>query len=409
MILYGQKVDIVTLVEKLKHDNMLEKVGGITYISYVANYGGDFSPEAPAYIVAEYSIRRKLVVKAMALEQIAGDMTQDVKNQVLPVISELSTMGNASESETKNAKEAALALAALIDMRCNRGDDCICTGLRDLDSYITSFEPGHLIIVAGRPGHGKSALATTIASNVADKGHHVLMFSMEMTNEEVMSRILLKKAVIEREKGNPSAGFVFLSGDDLKKPKEMSEEKWDCYFAGLEVIGKMPLMINEQSMLTPADVLNISNRIKNSEGLSLIIIDYLQLMSSGRNETNRVQEVSFITRELKKIAGQLHVPIILLSQLNRTNDKENRLPRLTDLRDSGSIEQDANTVLLLHRESEKNESGAEELTNKTVVNIAKQRNGRQGICCLTFIPQRSYFVDYVDEGHYEPRGFTPPI
>jgi replicative DNA helicase len=132
-------------------------------------------------------------------------------------------------------------------------------------------------------------------------------------------------------------------------------------------------------------------------------------MSSGRNETNRVQEVSFITRELKKIAGQLHVPIILLSQLNRTNDKENRLPRLTDLRDSGSIEQDANTVLLLHRESEKNEAGAEELTNKTVVNIAKQRNGKQGICCLTFIPQRSYFVDYVDEGHYEPRGFTPPI
>lgn len=409
MILAGEDVNNVTLVEKLKQDGLLEKVGGISYVSYIAYCSEMFPVDTQAHIVAEYGLRRRLITKAMEISDIAGDVTQGVEDRILPIAAELTAFSKVDEGETKSAKDAALELAALIDKRCNRGDDCIKTGLTDLDDYVTSFEPGHLIVIAGRPGHGKSALAGTIAVNVAEKGKHVLMFSMEMTREEVMSRFVLRKAKKAKDKNNPNAGFVFLSGDDLKKPKDMDEDKWGAYLHGLDVVSKLPIMINSQSALTPADVSNIATTVKNQEGLSLIIIDYLQLMASGRkNDNNRVQEISYITREIKKMAGRLHVPIILLSQLNRTNDKENRLPRLTDLRDSGSIEQDANTVLLIQRESEKNEAGAEVLTNRTLVNIAKQREGKQGVCCLTFIPQRSYFADYIDEGRYEPRGFTPP-
>ena len=410
MILAGEDVNVVSLTEKLKHEGSIEKAGLITFVSHISHCSEMFPVEAQAYIVAEYGLRRRLIMKAMEITGIAEDVTQDVADRILPIASELTTLSKIDEDDTKSAKDAALELAALIDRRCNRSDDCIKTYLTDVDDYVTSFEPGHLVIVAGRPGHGKSALADTIAVNVAEKGKHVLMFSMEMTREEVMSRFVLRKAKKEKEEGNPQAGYIFLSGDDLKKPHDMDDDKWSAYLHGLDVVSKLPIMINSQSALTPSDVSSIATTIKKQEGLSLVIIDYLQLMSSGRkNENNRVQEISYITREIKKIAGRLHVPIILLSQLNRTNDKENRLPRLTDLRDSGSIEQDANTVLLIHRESEKNEAGAEVLTNKTYVNVAKQRDGKQGVCCLTFVPQRSYFADYIDEGRYEPRGFTPPV
>lgn len=394
MILAGEPLDIVTITEKLRHDGTYEKVGFMT-ISHIGDIGIIKCAEAQAKIVAEYSRRRRLVQKARMLEAMAADSQEDVDKVAHDFANDFSGMTMAADENTKTAKDGVMELAALIDQRAARQENLMDTGLSDVDKYITSLEPGQLVIIAGRPGHGKTALAGTIAVNVALKGKRVLMFSMEMSREELLGRFVSRLGGI--------------SGDKLKKPNDMSKDEWDRYIKGLNEVSKLPITINSQGALTPSEVANISTRSKGKDGIDLVVIDYLQLMSSGNRADSRVNEISYITRSLKNLAVKLKVPIILLSQLSRANDKENRPPRLTDLRDSGSIEQDANTVLLIHRESSiSDDMKTLELTNKTFVNIAKQRDGECGTVLVTFIPSRGYFVNYIDEGRYEPKGFMPP-
>ena len=394
MILANEPLDIVNLTEKLRHDGNLDKVGFGT-IKHIGIAGIVACVESQAEIVAEYSRRRRLVEMARALEVMAADFQQDVEKLAHDFANDVSGMTVTADENTKTAKEGVMELAALIDQRSARQGEMLNTGLADVDKYLTGFEPGQLIGIAGRPGHGKTALAGTIAVNMAQRGKRILMFSMEMSREELLGRF------VSRIGG--------LSGDKLKKPNGMSQEEWGRYIKGLDAVSKLPVTINSQADLTPADVASISARCNSNGGLDVIVIDYLQLMNSGNRSDGRVQEISYITRSLKNLAVKLKVPIVLLSQLSRANDKENRAPKLTDLRDSGSIEQDANTVLLIHRESHLSEDmKAMELSNKTFVNIAKQRDGECGTVLVTFIPSRGYFVNYIEEAHYEGKGFTPP-
>lgn len=395
MILAKEPLDIVTLTEKLRHDGTLDKVGFGT-IKHIGMVGVVGCVEAQAEIIAEHSRRRRLVEKARALEVMAADFKQDIERLAYDFANDVSGMTATADENTKTAKDAAMELAALIDQRSARQGEMLNTGLADVDKYLTGLEPGQLIVIAGRPGHGKTALAGTIAVNMAQRGKRILMFSMEMSREEMLGRF------VSRIGG--------LSGEKLKKPNDMSQDEWDRYIKGLDEVSKLPLTINSQGALTPADVASIAARWESNGGIDVIVIDYLQLMNSGNRSDNRVQEISYITRSLKNLAVNLKVPIILLSQLSRANDKENRAPKLTDLRDSGSIEQDANTVLLIHRESHlSDDMKTQELTNKTFVNIAKQRDGECGTVLVTFIPSRGYFVNYIDEGRYEAKGFTPPV
>lgn len=381
MILSNEPVDMVTLAEKLRHEGNLDRVGLRTITDIGRNSLG-INIQAQAKIIAEYARRRRLIEKARSLEAMAADFQQDVDQVAFGFANDIAGMTSVADDNTKTAKEGLMELSALIDKRMQRKDELLNTGLADLDAVLTGFEAGQLVVIAGRPGHGKTALAGTMAVNMAKRGRKILMFSMEMSREELLARFVSREGDV--------------SGEKIKKPHEMTAEDWNKYFAAFEAVGKFPLMINSQANLTPAEVANIATRIKGQHGLDVVMIDYLQLMSSGRRTDSRVQEISYITRALKNLAVSLKVPIILLSQLNRSNDREKRQPQLTDLRDSGSIEQDANTVILINRDSETGEGETVKLTNKTFVNVAKQRDGACGAVVLAFIPNRGFFADYID-------------
>lgn len=387
MIIADEPLDLVTLTEALKSTDSLTKIGGLKMVTQLCApcYVADVI--AQAKIVADYARRRRLIEKAQLLQSSASDMSQEPDKLAVDFASDISGMTIAADESTKTAKDSAIDFATLIDQRSKQKEKLLNTGLKDIDSKITSLEGGQLIIIAGRPGHGKTALAGTIAVNMALRGKKILMFSMEMSREELMGRFVSRVGKI--------------AGEKLKRPSEMTPDDWTRYVKALNDVGKLPIAINSQGELTPADVTSITTRWQRQKGLDVVIIDYLQLMSGGRKTDSRVQEISYITRTMKNLAVKLKVPIILLSQLSRANDKENRAPKLTDLRDSGSIEQDANTVLLIHRESQlSGDNKTVELTNKTIVDIAKQRDGECGSVLLTFIPTMSYFANYIDDGRF---------
>lgn len=387
MIIADEPLDMVTLAESLKSAGVLSKVGGLPMITELCKPCYVADVVAQAKIVADYARRRRLIEKAQLLQSSASDMSQEPDKLAVEFASDISGMTIVADESTKTAQESAIEFAGLVDLRLKQKDKLLNTGLKDIDSKITSLEGGQLIIIAGRPGHGKTALAGTIAVNMALRGKKILMFSMEMSHEELMGRFVSRIGKI--------------AGEKLKRPDEMSQDDWTRYVKALDDVGRLPIAINSQGDLTPADVTSIATRWKRQKGLDVIIIDYLQLMSSGHKNEGRVQEISYITRSIKNLAVKLKVPIILLSQLSRANDKENRTPRLTDLRESGSIEQDANKVLLIHRESQlSGDNKTVELTNKTIVDIAKQRDGECGSVLLTFIPTMSYFANYIDDGHF---------
>ena len=385
MVIADEPLDMVTLSDRLKRDGNLDKIGGLGEITAICQPTFVANVEAQAKIVADYARRRRLIEKARILASMSQDMSQNPDEIACQIASDISGMTTEADESTKTAKDAVMEFSSLIDQRLKRKGELLNTGLVDIDAKITSLEAGQLIIIAGRPGHGKTALAGTVAVNMALKGKKILMFSMEMSHEELLGRFVSRL-------GN-------ISGEKLKKPELMTDNDWSAYITALADVGKLPIAINSQGDLTPADVANIATRWQRQNGLDVIMIDYLQLMNSGRKSDSRVQEVSYITRTLKNLAVKLKLPIILLSQLSRANDKENRAPKLTDLRDSGSIEQDANTVLLIHRESSISpDKKMLELSNKTFVNIAKQRDGACGTVMLTFIPSLSYFANYIDDG-----------
>lgn len=387
MVIADEPMDMVNLSEKLKRDGNLDKIGGLGVITDICKPEFIANVEAQAKIVADYAQRRRLVEKARILAANVQDMNQKPDEVACQIADDISGLTTEASENTKTAKDGVMDFATLIDKRAKRKGELLNTGLTDIDAKIKSFEAGQLVVIAGRPGHGKTALAGTIAVNMALRGKKILMFSMEMSHEELLGRFVSRLGGI--------------SGEKLKEPSQMTPDDWSAYVTALNSVGELPIAINSQGDLTPADVANVATRWQRHNGLDVIMIDYLQLMSSGKKTDSRVQEVSYITRTLKNLAVRLKLPIILLSQLSRANDKENRAPKLTDLRDSGTIEQDANTVLLIHREASLSaDKKTIEVSNKTYVNIAKQRDGSCGTVMLTFIPTMSYFANYIDDGHF---------
>lgn len=387
MVIAEEPLDMVNLSERLKRDGNLDKIGGLGVITDICQPAFVANVEAQAKIVADYSRRRRLIEKGRMLATLAQDMTQEPDEVACQIADDISGLTTEASENTKTAKDGVMDFASLIDKRVKRKGELLNTGLTDIDAKIKSFEAGQLVVIAGRPGHGKTALAGTIAVNMALRGKKILMFSMEMSHEELLGRFVSRLGGI--------------SGEKLKEPSQMTPDDWSAYVTALNSVGELPIAINSQGDLTPADVANVATRWQRHNGLDVIMIDYLQLMSSGKKTDSRVQEVSYITRTLKNLAVRLKLPIILLSQLSRANDKENRAPKLTDLRDSGTIEQDANTVLLIHRETSLSaDKKTIEVSNKTYVNIAKQRDGSCGTVMLTFIPTMSYFANYIDDGHF---------
>jgi replicative DNA helicase len=252
----------------------------------------------------------------------------------------------------------------------------LSTGFVDLDQKLAGMQPANLVVVAGRPGMGKSAIALNIATNVAVKGESVAIFSLEMSKEEIVQRIL------------SSVGQV----DSKKLRNGQLGPLWQRVVDAAGKMYKAPIFIDDSSMVTVTDIRAKCRRLKRKRGLALVVVDYLQLLQASTRE-NRQQEISEITRNLKNLAKELEVPIIAVSQLNRSvESRENRRPRLSDLRESGAIEQDADVVIFVYRHEYYHPEDQEKKGIAELI-IDKHRSGATGTVEMTFQPEFTRFAN----------------
>jgi replicative DNA helicase len=264
------------------------------------------------------------------------------------------------------------------------------TGFKDLDNKLQGIQRGDLIVVAGRPSMGKTSLAMNIAENVLldeDSNGAVIIFSLEMPGESLTTRLLSGMTKINQQ--NVRSGM--LKDDELKILLQQSEK-----------LKNMPLWIDDSSLLSPMELRAKARRLARSEenGLSLIVVDYLQLMQLPLSTENRVNQISEISRSLKSLAKELNVPVIALSQLNRAvEQRPNKRPIMADLRDSGAIEQDADVILFIYRDEVYNEDS--EQGNKAEIIIGKQRNGPIGTVNLTFLKEFTRFENFSNDSYYD--------
>jgi replicative DNA helicase len=263
----------------------------------------------------------------------------------------------------------------------------ITSGFRDIDHYTAGLQPGNFIILAARPAMGKTSMALNMAAATAkEDGKPVAVFSLEMTNDELVSRLLCSEARIDAQqmrKGN-------LRPDD-----------WEKISYAMGVLAETPIFIDDTGTVTCSEIRSRCRRLQASEGLGAVFIDYLQLVkpSSSTKNVNRNEELSEICRSLKALAKELRIPVIALAQLNRAvEQRQDKRPMLADLRDSGAIEQEADMVTFLYRDAYYNPETAEGDTTEFI--IAKQRNGPTGTIKLRFLKEHTLFVPYGDASHF---------
>ena len=358
-------VDIVTVSEELKKRKKLESVGGRTYISELPMYA-PVTTNAGEYakIVAEKSSLRRLIKAADEIKEASYNSAEDT--ETILDNAEQAIFGIAQTRQKRDFKPLADIvwedLEHIGDLQRNAGKlTGVTTGFRRLDDNLGGFQKSNLIILAAPPGMGKTAFALNVAANAAIKGGaKVLIFSLEMANMELGERMLSMEAKVELEK--------------LKKGK-IQQSDWERLGVASDRLAKATINIDDNGGVSVFEIRNKCRRMKADKGLDLVVVDHLGLMT-WPNESNRVMEISKLTRYLKLMAKELEVPVLVLSQLSREAAKGKRMPQLTDLRDSGSIEQDADVVIFLHRAGYYDKDA--ENANVCTVRIAKHRNGSTG-------------------------------
>ena len=299
---------------------------------------------------------------------------------------------NKNDQSLRSAKDLTKSTMDKLHELSNKSDGLIgsSTGFKDLDSKLQGVQNGDLIVVAGRPSMGKTSFAMNIAENILldeNATGSVLIFSLEMPGESLTTRLLSGMTKLNQQ--NVRSGM--LKDDELRILLKKSEE-----------LKNLPLWIDDSSILSPMELRAKARRLARTEkdGLSLIVVDYLQLMQLPLSTENRVNQISEISRSLKSLAKELNVPVIALSQLNRAvEQRPNKRPIMADLRDSGAIEQDADVILFIYRDEVYNEDS--EQGNKAEIIIGKQRNGPIGTVNLTFLKEFTRFENFSSDSFYE--------
>ncbi|HBM98247.1 MAG TPA: replicative DNA helicase [Ruminococcus sp.] len=370
MINFGAAIDFVTLLEKLKQNKAFDEATGKTYLMDLVNNCPSISnAEEYAKVIADkYNIRRlitaarEIIDDASAGEEEPSVLIDSAEQKIFEI-----RRGN-EKSGLENIKSVVLQTFDRLDSLNKETDDSmkpIPSGIGDLDRVITGLNRSDLILLAARPGMGKTSFALNIARYAACTAKKtVAFFSLEMSKEQLASRLLSTEALI--------------SGTKLRTGK-LSEEEWSRLIPASDVLSNSELYLDDTPGIT---ITEMKSRLRRLHNLDLVVIDYLQLMASGKRIDNRVQEISEITRNLKILAKEMNVPVITLSQLSRASEKrDDHRPQLSDLRDSGSIEQDADIVLFLYREgyyADKNADNAAAQTsdmNSGECIVAKNRHG----------------------------------
>ena len=393
----NKPLDPLTVSEKLDNKNSLNKVGGKDYLIELATSTPSAANlEAYAEIIRQRSITRKLMkANSDISELISNPQGQDgasLLDKAESMIFALNDETNLNDQNLQSMRELIPSTMDRLHELSNKSDGLIgsSTGFKDLDNKLQGLQNGDLIVVAGRPSMGKTSFAMNIAENVLiddDSNGAILIFSLEMPGESLTTRLLSGMTKLNQQ--NVRSGM--LKDDELRILLQQSEK-----------LKNMPLWIDDSSILSPMELRAKARRLARTEkdGLSLIVVDYLQLMQLPLSIENRVNQISEISRSLKSLAKELNVPVIALSQLNRAvEQRPNKRPIMADLRDSGAIEQDADVILFIYRDEVYNEDS--EQGNKAEIIIGKQRNGPIGTVNLTFLKEFTRFENFSSDRFYE--------
>ncbi|MCS7092230.1 MAG: replicative DNA helicase [Patescibacteria group bacterium] len=351
-------IDVLTISERLKKKKLLKSIGGLTFLTNLSNKVPTTAHvEHYGRIVRDFAIKRSLLKTASKLVEMSTDDSMSVSELLDKAESEVYSLSTQSSSKGFEHIKNVLTVSfdRLDELYKNPGEmRGVATGFADLDKTLSGLQPSNLIILAARPGVGKTALALNIASYVAVKNKKpVGFFSLEMSKEELNDRLLVAHAEIDSWK---------------LKTGRLTEDEFAKLSEAMGILYDAPIFIDDTPALSILEMRSRARRLQVEQGLELLIVDYLQLARS-RNLENRVQEVGEISQGLKNLARELKIPVLALSQLSRAVEhRGEKKPQLADLRESGSIEQDADVVMFLYREDDEN-------MNNIALDVAKHRNG----------------------------------
>ncbi len=366
-------IDFLTVTEELDQMGQLAEVGGPAYISaLINNVPSSLHAEAYGRIVEQTSIRRKMLEAANQIAKLAYE--EETGLEAVMDEAEKAVFGVSERRMTRDLQPIQTVLSDYydrIDQLAQRGEDTfgVPTGFIDLDRLLGGLQPSDFLIIAGRPGSGKTSFMLSVAK-IAAQVHkkHIAIFSMEMSNEQLVQRLIAQETGIDAH--------------HLRTGK-LTDDEWALFAHAIEVLNDTHIYLDDTPGLTPLQLRTKSRRLHMEFNLDLILVDYLQLMSSGIRSENRVQEVSYISRNMKILARELNVPVLAAAQLSRAiEQRADKEPQLSDLRESGSLEQDSDVVMFIHRpELYEKDSLKQHLVQ---IKIAKHRNGPVGNIELVF-------------------------
>ncbi|MDO4721580.1 MAG: replicative DNA helicase [Peptostreptococcaceae bacterium] len=388
MTLYkkSEPVDVITVSEELRKRSLIEMVGGYTYLTNLSD-APDFTRHVSKYaeIVKEKATLRKLIKAGSEIVQTgySGEKElQDILGDAEKSIFDIS-QSKLRQSMSSIREVVLSAYEILEEIYRNKGRMVgVTSGFIDLDHKTNGLQKTDLILIAARPAMGKTAFSLNIAHNAALRGNcHVALFSLEMSKEQLIQRMVAAESRVELTK---------------LKNGNLSEEEWPRVIEAMDVLSKTQIYIDDTPGINMLELRSKCRRLKMQKGLDLILIDYLQLMESDSRSENRQQEISKISRSLKILAKELDCPVIALSQLSRAPEaRSDHRPMLSDLRESGAIEQDADMVMFLYRDEYYNEDSEDK--NIAEVIIAKHRNGEVGTIKLAWLAQYQLFHNLARE------------
>ncbi len=385
----GQPFDVITLSEELAEHKQLEDAGGLAYLGRLAqDTPSAANIRAYADIVREHSIKRQLIRVGTEIAdsafQTEGRSSTDLLDNAESKVFEIAEKGTRGPGFQEIKSLLTKAVDRIETLFAN--DEPITglsTGFTDFDRMTSGLQPADLIIVAGRPSMGKTTLAMNIAENVAiNSGKPVAVFSMEMPGEALAMRMMSSLGRIDQHR---------------VRTGNLDDDEWPRLTSAVSILAEAKMFIDDSPALSPTEVRARTRRLMRENGdLGLVLIDYLQLMQAGAAAENRTNEISLISRSLKALAKELNVPVIALSQLNRSlEQRNNKRPIMSDLRESGAIEQDADLVVFIYRDEVYNEDSPDKGIAEII--IGKQRNGPIGTSRLTFLGQYTKFENYIDD------------
>jgi replicative DNA helicase len=366
-------VDFLTVSEELDQLGQLAEIGGPAYLTgLINNVPTSLHAEAYGRIVEATSIRRRMLSAANDIAKLAYQ--QEASLETVMDEAEKAVFGVSERRMTRDLQHIQQVLSEYydrIDQLAGRDEETlgVPTGFIDLDHLLGGLQQSDLLIVAGRPGSGKTAFMLSAAKNAAQKyKKHVAIFSLEMANEQLVQRMIAQETGIDSQR--------------LRSGK-LEEDEWPLFTQAIEVLSDTTIFLDDTPALTPLQLRTKCRRLHMEFQLDLILVDYLQLMSSGVRSENRVQEVSYISRNMKILARELSVPVLAAAQLSRAvEQRADKEPQLSDLRESGSLEQDADIVMFIHRP----ELYEKDTLKKNIaqIKVAKHRNGPTGTIELVF-------------------------